>query len=193
MAVPFQSAAGTYRTRVCASASSRRALVVEAVPRPDQVAPPSMLYCQVPWLLSTAVTAMPRVPVGSSIWPDTRSATSVPLPVVSSAMAAIGFAPSSTGALLVTVSLSVKLPRSEPPSAVPPLSCTVKATVDTPGVAPAPERNTMDSNCACVYAVPVATGVTPSASSNCTLPGIVVKVNDSACPASSVAVAGSGA
>ena len=56
VALPLQSVAGTKRTLYVVS--SRRAVVSDGVPKATHEAPPLMLYCQVPLLLSTAVTAM---------------------------------------------------------------------------------------------------------------------------------------
>src|SRR6185437_22440 len=65
--VPFQSALGVKRMTVVASAASSRADESVGEPKACQVVP-SSVYCQVPWLLSTAVTAMPvSAPLSTSV------------------------------------------------------------------------------------------------------------------------------
>src|SRR5206468_1037537 len=76
--LPFQLAAGTKRTRVNGSVPSRRALLLLTAPSAFQLVPPSMLYCQLPLVVSAAVMAMPLEPPASLSLPATRSATSVP-------------------------------------------------------------------------------------------------------------------
>jgi len=107
LTVPFQSALGTKRTLVLASAASRRADDSDGVPKAVHVLPLSVVYCQVPWLLSTAMTAMPSTAPASTSVIRSPSAlemiplTSVPLLVtLSSSIAASVMIPvlSNTGA-----------------------------------------------------------------------------------------------
>ena len=92
--------------------SSRRAVAAVTVPKAFQVVPLSVEYCQVPLVLSTAVTAMAliAVPSWSVMAPVTRLDTAAPVlsaSATSSAMpgkAGDGVA-SSTGAKLSTVSV----------------------------------------------------------------------------------------
>jgi hypothetical protein len=50
LTVPLKSALGTKRTRVLASAASRRALAAVGLPNGDQLEPPLVEYCHVPSL-----------------------------------------------------------------------------------------------------------------------------------------------
>ena len=133
LTVPFQSALGTKRTALSASASSRRAALSLGAPKGVQLLPPSVLNCQLPWLLSTAVTATPgAAPLSTSATqPATRSAIRVPgLPSASSVIAPRSFRPDNRGASLTGLTLkpmrravaSVSLALA----AVPPSSCTWK-------------------------------------------------------------------
>src|SRR5688500_10495551 len=64
--VPFQFAFETKRTDVAASAASSRAAPAEGVPKLVHVDPELSEYCHVPFVLSTAVTAMPVTAAGST-------------------------------------------------------------------------------------------------------------------------------
>ncbi len=65
--LPLQSAVGTKRTRVRRIGREQaRALASVGVPNAIQLAPPSVEYCQLPLLLSTTVTAMPRAAPAAS-------------------------------------------------------------------------------------------------------------------------------
>src|SRR5271157_4115609 len=55
--VPFQLGLGTKRAYVLASAAKSSALLALGEPKLVQLPPPLVLYCQVPFVLSTAVTA----------------------------------------------------------------------------------------------------------------------------------------
>src|SRR4051794_40218525 len=101
--VPFQSALGTKRTYVVASAASRRAEVLLGEPKLFQELPPLVEYCQTPFVLSTRVTAMPESEDGSLsvAFPEINEETSVPvLGDWSSLMVVRLLAPDKTGALL---------------------------------------------------------------------------------------------
>ena len=78
--VPFQLAFGTNRTYVLASLANSRLASAEGDPKLDQFEPPFVEYCQVPLLLSTAVTAMPVSASGSAsvISPVIRVETRIP-------------------------------------------------------------------------------------------------------------------
>src|SRR5205085_3155413 len=110
-----------------ASAASNRAEVLAGEPKFDQLDPPLLEYCQVPLLLSTAMTAMPaRAPASTSlICPATRSDTSTPALVTSSSlMFGMALLPSRTGASLTatTVMLTPSVSASAPPEPVFPWS-----------------------------------------------------------------------
>ena len=99
--VPFQSASGTKRTKVPASAPSSRAASTLGDPNAVQTVPPSVENSQVPLVSSTPTTAMPATAPGSAsvTQPEIRSDTSVP-PLVnaSSLIPARSSAPEITGA-----------------------------------------------------------------------------------------------
>src|SRR5262245_32537266 len=101
--VPFQLEFGTKRTYVLESEARRRAADVEGLPNAVQVEPPFVVYCHVPFVLSTAVTP---IPVGSPLFvsvtmPEMSDETNVPLLVVLSSLIAVKlFAPDKTGAAL---------------------------------------------------------------------------------------------
>ena len=83
VALPFQLALGIKRI-LCVLApvrvpSSRRAALADGLPKASQVLPSSTLYCQVPLVLSTAVTAMAStaLPSGSVMLPSTMIAATV--------------------------------------------------------------------------------------------------------------------
>ena len=79
---------------------------MEGAPKLRHTKPPSVEYCQVPFVLSTAVTAIPpRAPVSTSaVRPAISADTSVPGCVsVSSLIAVSALAPVSVGAELLTM------------------------------------------------------------------------------------------
>ena len=132
--LPFQSALGTKRTYVLeGSAASSLAMLAVGVPKAVQVERPLVEYCQLPLLLSTAMTAMPLLaPASASLTlPAIRLATLTPwLELGSSARFARLFAPDSTGALLTTVASSA----AENSEVLPLLSVAV-ALIQYPGEA----------------------------------------------------------
>src|SRR5262249_30223182 len=103
LTVPLKPELGTRRSLVLESALSSRALVGETEPTLVQLEPPSVVYCQEPWLVSVAVRAMPveALRLVSLTLPLMRADTRVPALFVSSwAMELKLLAPLSTGAAL---------------------------------------------------------------------------------------------
>ena len=117
--------------RVLASAASSRALLLLTVPTWLQVVPPLVVYHQVPWLVSVAVSAMPvTAPVSGSVMlamplpRPTSCETRVPAltPLVGAALAADcvvsagDLLASSTGASFTGVTVMAKVrPLTVPP------------------------------------------------------------------------------
>ena len=104
--VPFQFDAGTKRIAAPPSAASRRALASLAADRVCHVVPGPIVNCQLPFVLSMPVIAMPRpfVPSASLMRPATSVATGVPGFWRGSSSIADRFAtPDSTGASLTAV------------------------------------------------------------------------------------------
>src|SRR5256885_731482 len=96
-------APGGKRTFVVAFVANRRGLLGAGEPNAVQLLPPSVVYCHVPWVLSTAVTAMPELALelASVTWPEINADTSVPVldaSTTSSLIAVRLFAPARTGA-----------------------------------------------------------------------------------------------
>jgi len=106
--VPVKSVAGTSLTRVYASAASRRAEVPDGVPSSNQVAPPLVVYCQVPREPFASVTAMPdSAPASWSVTlPTIKADTGVP-PLAESflSMALRLLDPDNTGASLASATV----------------------------------------------------------------------------------------
>ena len=130
---PFQLASGTKRTEVLASAASRIAFTAVGAANAFHAPPLLVVYCQVPLLLFTVVTAMPAAAAlsASVTWPAISADTRVPLSLAGSSLMLFRlFAPASTGASLTAVTLTVRVlgeaSRSTPPLAVPPSSWTWK-------------------------------------------------------------------
>src|SRR6476660_8110256 len=109
LTVPFQLALGTNRMYVLASAASNRALEVLGLPNAVQAPPPLVEYCHVPFVLTTAVTAMPDNAPGSLsvTLPAISAETSVPGLLEGSSLVAVKLlAPDRTGAALITVAVN---------------------------------------------------------------------------------------
>src|SRR6478609_2364432 len=100
LTVPFQLALGTNLTLVLASAAKSRAVLTVGLPKAVQFVPPLVVYCHVPLVLSTAVTAIPSTALsGSLAFPEISAETSVPLLVVGSSLIVVRlFAPERVGA-----------------------------------------------------------------------------------------------
>src|SRR5215467_14203289 len=64
--VPLKFAFGTKRTEVFASAASSRPTDADGEPNAVHVDPPLVVYCQVPFVLTTAVTAIPEAAPASA-------------------------------------------------------------------------------------------------------------------------------
>src|SRR4051794_9807708 len=102
LSVPFQLALGTKRTEVFASAASSSEAAALGEPKLFQLLPPLVEYCHVPFVLTTAVTAMPdKAPASASVtFVEISADTSVPGLLAGSSLIAVRlFAPDSTGAL----------------------------------------------------------------------------------------------
>src|SRR5437868_4338007 len=101
--VPKKLAAGTNRTRVLASPAKSNAAPAVGEPKLVQFVPPLIEYCHAPFVLSTAVTAIPsELPFTSLALPEMRAETSAPALVTSfSLIVARSLAPVSVGASLI--------------------------------------------------------------------------------------------
>src|SRR5207302_1895358 len=103
LTVPYQSVLGMNRTEVLASAASNCAAESESVPKSVHVEPPSVENCQIPYVVSAAVTAMPLAAPGSASLtsPESSVDTNVPLLDVSfSSICDRSLVPYKTGASL---------------------------------------------------------------------------------------------
>ncbi len=116
--VPFQLALGTNRTLVLLLAANSRAAVFVGVPNGYQFVPLLVVYCHVPLVLTTSVTAIPSTaPASTSVIRsppalEMIALTSVPLLVVlSSSIGVSDIVPelSRTGASFTAVTVTVKL------------------------------------------------------------------------------------
>ena len=135
LTVPFQSACGTKRTDWVASLVSRRALPSLTAPNAVQTVPPSSVYCQLPWVSSTPVTAMPEsAPASTSVMlPAISSDTRVPgLLPVSSSIACRSLALASSGASLTATTPSWMLCAAL--SAIPSLTVSTRVRCVVSGV-----------------------------------------------------------
>ena len=103
--MPFQSASGTKRNDVAASAASSSALLVATLPTSSQVLP-SSVYCQAPLVLSAPTIARPFwAPPSTSHDPLTKLETSQVFPP--SSLVEPSTTPGMPGASLTAVTVIV--------------------------------------------------------------------------------------
>src|SRR5699024_9012699 len=118
------------------TASSSVVLLIKSARIVSHVAPPSVLYCHVPRLVSSAVTAMPTDAVSSSVTPASSVLTVVPagFAALSLIAASAGEAElSSTGAsLTLTYELPAAVSAPPPPCAPALPSLNVQSIWTTP-------------------------------------------------------------